>query len=105
MSIRAILSSIFLFSYAVRGQLTIPSVLKSLNEESIPYISVEEFAKRMKAAGNRCDLVPYKDQVHGFFNAGRGQGAKREAANRNYHRTLKQMDRFLESLGYLPDRS
>ncbi|MCL6273856.1 rhodanese-like domain-containing protein [Muricauda sp. 2012CJ35-5] len=45
MSIRAILSSIFLFSYAVRGQLTIPSVLKSLNEESIPYISVEEFAK------------------------------------------------------------
>lgn len=89
----------------VRAGLPPSIIFHGTADPTVLFASVEEFAKRMKAAGNRCDLVPYKDQVHGFFNAGRGQGAKREAANRNYHRTLKQMDRFLESLGYLPDRS
>lgn len=74
-------------------------------DPTVLFASVDEYAKRMKAAGNRCDLIPYKDEVHGFFNAGRGKGEKREAANRNYYRTMKQMDRFLESIGYLPDRS
>ena len=63
--------------------------------------SVEEFAKRMTVAGNCCELKPYKDQVHGFFNAGRGKGEARAKANRNYHKTLVQMDSFLASLGYL----
>jgi hypothetical protein len=26
----------------------------------------------MQAAGNRCQLVGYADQQHGFFNHGRG---------------------------------
>ncbi|NQV25794.1 MAG: alpha/beta hydrolase [Rhodopirellula sp.] len=70
-------------------------------DPTVLFASVEEFARRMTAAGNRCELVPYKDQIHGFFNAGRGQGEARAAANRNYHKTLAQMDAFLESLGYL----
>lgn len=70
-------------------------------DPTVLYASVEEFAKRMKAAGNRCELMPYKDKVHGFFNAGRGKGEARAEANRNYHRTVRQMDAFLETLGYI----
>lgn len=70
-------------------------------DPTVLFASVDEFAKRMKAAGNRCELMPYEDQVHGFFNAGRGKGASRAAANRNYHKTLIQLDAFLVSLGYL----
>ena len=55
----------------------------------------------MIAAGNRCELMPHKDQIHGFFNAGRGQGEAREKANRNYHKTIIQLDAFLKSLGYI----
>ena len=70
-------------------------------DPTVLFASVEEFAKRMTAAGNRCELKPYEDQIHGFFNAGRGTGEARAKANRNYHKTLVQMDAFLESLGYL----
>jgi hypothetical protein len=48
----------------------------------------------MKAAGNRCELVGFEDQGHGFFNYGRGD-------NRLFRETLKQADQFLASLGYL----
>lgn len=72
-------------------------------DPTVLFVSVEEFAKRMQMAGNRCELVPYKDQAHGFFNAGRGKGKPRETANRNYYSTLQKMDDFLVSLGYLPE--
>jgi acetyl esterase len=70
-------------------------------DPTVLFASVEEFAKRMTAAGNRCELMPYNDQIHGFFNAGRGKGEARAKANHNYHKTLVQMDAFLASLGYL----
>ncbi len=70
-------------------------------DPTVLFASVEEFAKLMIAAGNRCDLMPHKDQIHGFFNAGRGKGESRAKANRNYHRTIIQLDAFLKSLGYI----
>jgi acetyl esterase len=48
----------------------------------------------MKAAGNRCELVGYDGQPHGFFNFGRKDG--------KYAETLAAMDAFLVSLGWLP---
>ena len=33
--------------------------------------------------------------------AGRGEGEPRAEATRNYYKTLKELDAFLESLGYL----
>jgi acetyl esterase/lipase len=44
----------------------------------------------MKAAGNRCELVGYEGQPHGFFNKSK------------YAETLAAADDFLVSLGYLP---
>lgn len=85
----------------VRAGLPPSIIFHGTADPTVLFVSVEEFAKRMTAAGNRCELMPYKDQIHGFFNAGRGKGEARAKANRNYHKTLVQMDAFLESLGYL----
>lgn len=85
----------------VRKNLPPSIIFHGTADPTVLFASVAEFAKRMKAAGNRCELMPYEGQVHGFFNAGRGKGEARASANRNYHKTVKQMDVFLESLGYL----
>lgn len=59
-------------------------------DTTVPYATVEKFAEVMKAAGNRCDLVGYEGEKHGFFN------------NSKYAETLAAADAFLVSLGYLP---
>lgn len=63
-------------------------------DSTVPYATVEIFAKKMKAAGNRCELVGYEGQQHGFFNFGRNN-------NQPYRDTLDRTDQFLTSLGYL----
>ncbi len=63
-------------------------------DTTVPFATAEAFAAKMKAAGNRCELVGFEGQQHGFFNYGRG-------GNRYYEQTLKQADEFLVSLGYL----
>ncbi len=63
-------------------------------DTAVPYATAELFAEAMKSAGNRCELVGYDEQPHGFFNYGRGD-------NRHYRDTLRRMDRFLASLGWL----
>lgn len=64
-------------------------------DTTVPYQTAELFAQAMKDAGNRCELIGYDDQKHGFFNYGRGDGT-------HYQDTLNQLDAFLVSLGYLP---
>ena len=63
-------------------------------DTTVPYATAEAFTRVMKAAGNRCELVGFDGQQHGFFNYGRGD-------NSNYHATLVASDRFLASLGWL----
>ena len=63
-------------------------------DTTVPYVTAEAFARVMKAAGNRCELVGYDGQPHGFFNFGRKDG--------KYTETLTAMDAFLVSLGWLP---
>ncbi|MEO7412594.1 MAG: alpha/beta hydrolase [Opitutaceae bacterium] len=63
-------------------------------DTTVPYATAEAFARAMKAAGNRCELVGYEGQTHGFFNYGRGD-------NSNYRATLAATDAFLVSLGWL----
>ena len=63
-------------------------------DTTVPYLTVEAFAKKMTNAGNRCELEGYEGQTHGFFNYGR-------ANNEYFEKTLKRADEFLVSLGYL----
>lgn len=68
-------------------------ILHGKADSVVPYATVEKFAEVMKAAGNRCDLVGYEGQPHGFFNKAK------------YAETLAATDEFLVSLGWLPSRS
>lgn len=52
----------------------------------------QEYKRLMEEKGRRCDLHLYEGQAHGFFNY---------ANKDNYTNTVADMDRFLESLGYL----
>ncbi len=63
-------------------------------DTTVPYSTVEAFAKRMAEFGNRCDLHGFEGENHGFFNYGRG-------GNKAFQDTLAKTDAFLVSLGYL----
>jgi acetyl esterase/lipase len=63
-------------------------------DTTVPYKTVEHFTAAMKKTGNRCELLGYPDQPHGFFNYGRSE-------NKYFEATLVSLDKFLVSLGYL----
>ena len=59
-------------------------------DTTVPYVTVEAFTAEMIKAGNRCELVGFDGQQHGFFN------------NEPFlSQTLKAADKFLASLGWL----
>jgi len=64
------------------------------DDTAVPYKTAELYTAAQKQAGNRCELVGYEGQPHGFFNHGRGN-------NEYYQRTLRALDEFLASLGYV----
>jgi acetyl esterase/lipase len=64
-------------------------VFLGTKDKLIPVATAEDYKQRMETAGVRCDLHPYEDQPHGFFN------------KTKYSETLIEADKFLTSLGYL----
>lgn len=64
-------------------------------DTTVKFWTAEVFTAAMKQAGNRCELHGYPGQPHGFFNHGRGD-------NKAYQATVRKLDAFLVSLGYLP---
>ena len=74
----------------VRAGLPPTLILHGRADSTVPFASAEAFAAEMKKAGNRCELVGYEGQPHGFFNGAR------------FDETLAEADKFLVSLGYLP---
>jgi acetyl esterase/lipase len=67
-------------------------VFLGTNDKLIPVSTAKEYKRLMETNGRRCDLHLYEGQPHGFFN---------HRNRENYARTVIEMDRFLESLGYL----
>jgi acetyl esterase/lipase len=74
----------------VRKGLPPTIIFHGKTDTTVPYATVEKFTEVMKAAGNRCELVGFEGQGHGFFNKAK------------YQETLDATDAFLVSLGYLP---
>lgn len=72
----------------------VPPTIVFLGTEDrlIPVSTVEDYKKRIEAAGGRCEVVLYEGQPHGFFNYNQPE---------NYYATVIAMDRFLASLGYI----
>ncbi len=64
-------------------------------DTTVPFRTAEVFAEAMQRHGNRCELIGYPEQGHGFFNYGRGE------ENQGYRATLLATNQFLVSLGFL----
>lgn len=69
-------------------------ILHGRADKTVSFASIEAFAQLMTAAGNRCEVVGYDGQGHGFFNYGKSDG-------RYYRETVAAADAFLVSIGYL----
>jgi acetyl esterase len=63
-------------------------------DTTVPYATIERYARKAAELGDRCELVGFEGESHGFFNYGRGE-------NKAYTATLRKADEFLASLGYL----
>ncbi|MBI3465450.1 MAG: serine hydrolase [Planctomycetes bacterium] len=63
-------------------------------DSTVPFAQAQQFTERMKAAGNRCELVSYPGKGHGFFNFGRD-------GNQSFANSLRHLDAFLVGLNYL----
>jgi acetyl esterase/lipase len=63
-------------------------------DTTVPFENVERFEKLMKAKGNECKLIAYKDQKHGFFNYRKGVEAY-------FEKTVKAMEDFLRKYKYI----
>lgn len=61
-------------------------------DELIPVETAHYFKRIMEKVGSRCELRLYKNQKHGFFNYHHFK---------HYKKTVKETDKFLQSLGYL----
>lgn len=71
-----------------------PPTLVMIGSEDplVPVATVERFQRLMNEHGRRCEIRVYEGQKHGFFNV----------RNPEYFRkTVREMDLFLRSLGYL----
>lgn len=83
-----------------------PSIIfHGTGDDQVPFPTVQRFHEAMTAAGNRCELMAYEGQPHGFFNPGRGEGEPRAEATRCYYDTIQELDAFLVFLGYLKPAS
>lgn len=60
----------------------------------VPVATALKYKSKMEALGNRCDLLLYPEQTHGFFNYENTE---------NYNKTVFEMDKFLNELGYFSD--
>lgn len=63
-------------------------------DKTVPFKSVEKFRDDYLKAGNRCELVAYEGEGHGFFNWDRDD-------KKNFISTLTKSDAFLKSQGWL----
>ena len=67
-------------------------ILHGEADTTIPIQTARAYVEAAKRAGSRCELAAYEGQGHGFFNFGRGEA---------FYQTMREVDRFLVSLGYL----
>lgn len=70
-------------------------VFLGTKDRLIPVETAEKYRDLMQEAGVRSELHLYEGQGHGFFNPSKSK--------ESYRKTVKQMDEFLTSLGFLKE--
>jgi len=69
-------------------------IFHGTDDTTVPISTIQIYCDKMKELGNKCKLVAYKGEPHGFFNFGK-------KANGPFVDTVNKMDKFLVSIGYL----
>lgn len=69
-------------------------IFKGTADTTTPIAGSRLFRDRMNKLGRRCELVEFEGMKHGFFNQGKH-------GNKPFVETVRHMDRFLASLGFL----
>ena len=78
----------------VRAGLPPTIIFHGKADKTVPFRTAEMYTEKARESGNRCELVGYPNQGHGFFNAHR-------ADNSAYRDTVRHMTEFLDSLEWL----
>ncbi|MBB3207423.1 acetyl esterase/lipase [Rhodopirellula rubra] len=74
-------------------------ILHGTDDTTVPYENATRFTRLMNESGNRCELVSFAKQGHGFFNSKSFRPKTKDLSH--YERAMKATDHFLASLGYL----
>jgi len=85
----------------VRENLPPTIIFHGTDDTAVPFVTVQRFTQLMNEHGNRCELKVYPGQPHGFFNPRFRSEETRKQELKSYRRTVRQLDAFLVSLGYL----
>ncbi|EMI53506.1 alpha/beta hydrolase [Rhodopirellula sallentina] len=85
----------------VREGLPPTLILHGTKDTTVPFENAERFNRLMNEAGNRCELVSFAGQGHGFFNSKSFRPKTKDISH--YERAMKSTEQFLESLGYLDE--
>ncbi|MEM7331542.1 MAG: alpha/beta hydrolase [Chloroflexota bacterium] len=78
----------------IRKNLPPTLILHGTQDPILPFSQMLHFAQKMKQASNRCELIGFDKQGHGFFNLGRDK-------NRPFYESLLVTDQFLTDNGFL----
>lgn len=84
----------------VRGDLPPTIIFHGADDPVVPIDGIREYAKRMTAAGNVCQLQEFAGAEHGFFNLRRGR-PNADQQQQWHLRCLLQLDQFLTAHGWL----
>ena len=64
-------------------------------DRTVPFSNVQDFTRRMRELGNRCELVPFEGADHGFFNS---PVFRANLSGDAYRATIERMESFLNSI-------
>ncbi|MBT3383386.1 MAG: alpha/beta hydrolase [Prolixibacteraceae bacterium] len=83
--------------HQITSELPPTIILHGKNDKTVPYENVVRFKHLMKQEGNKCILVGYKKQEHGFFNYNKKP--------KYFKKTLLKTESFLEDYNLLKGES
>lgn len=66
-------------------------------DKTVPFANAEKFAALMKTYGNDCQLVPFKDADHGFFNGSYFRKGNNDVA---FNRCMEKVILFLKKYNF-----
>ncbi|MEX0825060.1 MAG: alpha/beta hydrolase fold domain-containing protein, partial [Pirellulaceae bacterium] len=84
----------------VEGKIPPTIIFHGKADSTVAFATAKAFSRVAIEKGGRCELKGYEGAQHGFFNYGRG-GTPGE----HYQQTIKELDEFLVSLGYLSNKT